>query len=111
MEIVVVQWAIRFALVAGIGAGALSLAAGAEIVDAVIRALIASLAFLLVAGFLLDRLEPPETKLARMRAKRAKRKVRAVKNGQNDKAAKAATKSLSAGDPAATRATARSRNA
>ena len=112
MEVVVVQWAIRFALVAGLGAGALSLAAGAELMDAVIRALIAALAFLLVARFLLDRLEPPEMKLARLRARRAKRAAKAVKDAKNDKAAKAAAaKFPSAGDPASTRAIARSRNA
>ena len=95
MELLVVQWAVRFALVAGLGAAALSLASGAEVVDAVTRALIAALAFLLVARFLLDRLEPPEQKIARMRTRRAKRMK----------------KSKSAGDPAATKAIARSRTA
>jgi len=57
------------------------------------------LAFLLAARFLLDAMEPPEQKMARLRARRAKQ---AKKNGG---------KTPSKGDPAATRAVARSRTA
>jgi hypothetical protein len=96
MELMVVTWAVRFALVAGIGAAAVSLAWGADLVDAVIRALIAALAFLLVTGFLLDRLEPPEQKILRLRAQRAKRAGKSKKPTS---------------DPAASRAIARSRSA
>ncbi len=93
MELLVVTWAVRFALAAGLGAGAVSMASGADVVDSVIRALLAALAFLFVTGFLLDRLEPPEQRLARLRARRAKKR------------------SKSAGDPAAARAVGRSRTA
>ena len=103
MELLVVTWAVRFALVAGVGAAGLSLASGAELVDAVIRALVAALAFLLVAGFLLDRLEPPEVKVARLRARRAKA---ARKNPSKSSSTPPTT-----GDPAASRAVARSRTA
>jgi hypothetical protein len=99
MELLVVTWAVRFALIGGVVAAVLSLMAGAQIVDAAVRSLIAALAFLLAARFLLDAMEPPEQKMARLRARRAKQ---AKKNGG---------KTPSKGDPAATRAVARSRTA
>jgi hypothetical protein len=71
MELVVVTWTVRLALVASLGVGAVSYLAGNDAIDIAIRSLLAALAFFVAARFLLDRLEAPEQRLARLQARRS----------------------------------------
>jgi hypothetical protein len=79
MELVVVSWGIRCTFLAAVAVVGVSTLAGAPIVDAVDRAVLAALVFTIATGWLLDRLEPPERRLQRLRAKRMAKREKGKK--------------------------------
>ena len=74
MELVIVTWSMRITLLATLAVGAASLLSGAPIIDAVDRAVAVAFVFTMAARILLDRLEPPEKKILRLRARREARR-------------------------------------
>ncbi len=74
MELVIVTWSMRITALATLAVGAASLLSGAPVIDAVDRAVAVAFVFTMVARVLLDRLEPPEKKILRMRARREARR-------------------------------------
>lgn len=77
MESFVALWTLRFALIGAVAISGVSISAGTPVVDAVDRGLIAAVVFTFVGQWLLDRLEAPEIRIARMRARRAAKRGKA----------------------------------
>ena len=85
MEMVVALWSLRLALV---GAAAVTLAsclAGSPLLDAIDRGLLAAVAFTFAGGWLLDRIEPPELRLQRARARLRKRESKPAAKSKGTK--------------------------
>lgn len=86
MPTLVALWSLRLAMLAGAGVAVASYAAGTPPLDAIDRALLAAVIFTFGGRWLLDRLESPQARLARMRAERAA--VRAKRAGAKQAGAK-----------------------
>lgn len=74
MELLVATWSARLAMVGALTVGGLSVSVGASPLDAVVRAAAAAFAFTLGGRVLLARLETPDQRVRRLRARRATRK-------------------------------------
>jgi hypothetical protein len=74
MELLVATWALRLALVAAAAVGLVSWWAGATPVEAVDRAALTAAVFTLGGRWLMDVLETPEQRIARLRAERRSRR-------------------------------------
>ena len=70
MELLVATWTLRLALVGSLAVIGASLSAGATLVDAVERAVVASFALTFLGRQLVGWLETPEQKMLRLRARR-----------------------------------------
>jgi hypothetical protein len=92
MELVVVSWGLRLMFLALAGVVTASLLSGATIIDAVVRGVAVAFVFTFATGWLLDRLEPQERRLLRLRAKRAAKRDKGEGKGKGEGKAK--------GDPA-----------
>jgi hypothetical protein len=82
MELLVATWTLRVAIVAALAVGGASYSAGSTLIDAVDRALLAAVAFTFAGRWLAGWLEPPETKLLRMRRRRAAARAKAGGKGK-----------------------------
>jgi len=71
MEIFVATWSVRLAAVAALGVGVISVSVGTLPLEAVLRAAGAALAFTIGGRMVLSRLETPERRLRRLRARLA----------------------------------------
>jgi membrane protein implicated in regulation of membrane protease activity len=71
MDVLVAAWSARLALVAALAVGALSVSAGVSPLDAVTRAAAAAFVFTLAGRVLMSRLETPDQRVRRLRARRA----------------------------------------
>lgn len=71
MELFVAAWSVRLAAVAALAVGGVSLSVGTPPLEAVLRAVAAAFAFTVGGRMVLTRLETPERRLRRLRARRA----------------------------------------
>ena len=90
MELVVVTWGFRITFLALAGVTLASVASGTALMDAVVRGVAVAFVFTYATRWLLDRLEPPARRLARLRAKRFASREKAEKKGKLDAANAAA---------------------
>ncbi|HEX8941069.1 MAG TPA: hypothetical protein VF763_12985 [Candidatus Limnocylindrales bacterium] len=74
MELFVAAWVLRLAIVAALAVGGVSWSVGTPPVEAVDRAAAAAFVFTLGGRWFLGWLEPPERRLARLRAERARKR-------------------------------------
>lgn len=74
MELLVATWSVRLAMIGALTVGGLSVSVGASPIDAVIHAAAAAFAFTLGGRVLLARLETPDQRVRRLRARRAANK-------------------------------------
>jgi membrane protein implicated in regulation of membrane protease activity len=72
MELLVATWSVRLAAVAALAGGVVSLSVGTPPLEAVLRAVAAALVFTLAGHLVLDRLETPEHRHRRLRARRSR---------------------------------------
>ncbi len=73
MELLVATWTLRFALVASLAVGALTISVGGSAIDAVDRAVLAAFAFTFFGRQLIGWLESPQQRMLRLRARRTKK--------------------------------------
>jgi hypothetical protein len=90
MELVVVTWGFRLTFLALAAVTGVSIASDASIIDAVVRGVAVALVFTFATRWLLDRLEPPERRLMRLRARRAGKRDKVERKGKIDAANAAA---------------------
>ena len=70
MELLVATWTLRLALVGALAVAAVSLSAGAALIDAVDRAVLAAFALTFLGRQLIGWLETPQQRMLRLRARR-----------------------------------------
>ena len=70
MELLVATWTLRIALVGALAVGAISVSAGATVIDAVDRSVIAAFALTFLGRQLIGWLETPQQRMLRLRARR-----------------------------------------
>jgi predicted lipid-binding transport protein (Tim44 family) len=70
MELLVATWTLRLALVGSMAVAAISISAGATIIDAVERAVIAAFALTLLGRMLIGWLQTPEQRMLKLRRRR-----------------------------------------
>ena len=70
MELLVAAWTLRIALVGSLVVAGISLSAGATVLDAVERAVIAAFALTLLGRKLVGWLQTPEQRMLKLRARR-----------------------------------------
>jgi hypothetical protein len=70
MELLVATWTLRLALVGALAVAGISLSAGAPVIDAVDRAVIAAFAFTVLGRKVIGWLETPQQRMLRLRARR-----------------------------------------
>jgi hypothetical protein len=87
MELLVATWTLRVAIVAALAVGVASYGAGSSLIDCVDRALFAAVGFTFAGRLLAGWLEPPETKMLRLRRKREAQRAKARKSGAGARAA------------------------
>jgi hypothetical protein len=116
MELLVATWTLRLALVGAVAVAAVSLSAGAGLIDAVDRAVLAAFALTFLGRQLIGWLETPEQRMLRLRARREaavkrgqpggkpKREPQARKQKPDKKARPEASAALAADGPASTSA-------
>lgn len=70
MELLVATWTLRLALVGSLAVAAISVSAGATIIDAVERAVVAAFALTLLGRLLIGWLQTPEQRMLKLRRRR-----------------------------------------
>jgi len=70
MELLVATWTLRLVLLGAVAVAAVSLSAGAALIDAVDRAVLAAFAMTLLGRQLIGWLETPQQRMLRLRARR-----------------------------------------
>ena len=70
MELLVATWTLRLALVGSLAVAGISLSAGATVIEAAERAVIAAFALTLLGRQLMGWLQTPEQRMLRLRARR-----------------------------------------
>ena len=91
MELLVATWTLRLALVGSLAVAAISVSAGATIIDAVERAVIAAFALTLLGRMLIGWLQTPEQRMLKLRRRREAARRRGTAAG-DQKPSKQATR-------------------
>ena len=86
MDLLVATWTLRAAIVAALAVGIASYGANAPLIDCVDRALLAAVGFTFAGRWLASWLEPPETRMLRLRRRREAQRAKARKGGASAKA-------------------------